>query len=320
VIRALLLVGFLAAVAAGEEAPPGEERAAVARVVGEERWGELPEWRQQVILERYARFLRMPPPKRAAIERRGLRAFLLQMRDAEEDRLPPALAGTISRLPPPQRPVAERLAFLRLRQLRLDRSLARLPSAERREIFLRIFPEPFDQAGASAAYEELRRRAAKAFAHALKDDLARRDPPPTPAERRELVRRAIDEEEARITATIGRELGRLEGADRHRARAALDRFLAYDTLRFVTPRQRELIRYAMRPEECPLIDPDLLGPPPDDPAEHRLWERDLRTLARLDLLFEAGFGREMVLHLAGAGSPEELLRAMHALRRPPGRR
>ncbi|NUN48789.1 MAG: peptidylprolyl isomerase, partial [Candidatus Brocadiae bacterium] len=30
-------------------------------------------------------------------------------------------------------------------------------------------------------------------------------------------------------------------------------------------RQRELIRYAMRPEECPLVDPEFLGPPPADP-------------------------------------------------------
>jgi hypothetical protein len=318
VIRPLLLFGMLAAAAAaGDEV---QEVQAVARVVGEAHWGEMPAWRQQMIVKRYARFLRMPPPKRAAIERRGLRDFLLQAGEPEEERLPPPLAASIDRMPPELRPLAGRLAFLRLRQLRLDASLARLPLAERRDLFLRLFPEPFDQAAANAAADELRRRAARAFARGLKDDLARRDPPATPEERRELVRRAIEEEEARIAGGVADELLRLEGAEPPRARRMLDRFLADESLRFVTPRQRELIRYAMRPEECPLVDPGLLGPPPEDPAERQLWEQDFRTLARLDLLGQAGFGREMVLHLAAAGSPEELLRALHALRHPPGRR
>jgi hypothetical protein len=134
-----------------------------------------------------------------------------------------------------------------------------------------------------------------------------------------MVRRAVAAEEERVLDKVRGELDRLAGADPERAKRFVERFLAagLENLRFVTPRQRELIRYAIRPEECPLVDPEFLGAPPDDPAARRLFENDFRVLARLDLLSEAGFGREMVLHLAGAGSPEDFLRAVQSLRRPP---
>lgn len=318
--RILLALGLVAAAAAaGEKAALTEQqRAEVVRLVGEELWGGMPAWRQQMILERYALYLHAPDPKRQAVDRMGLREFLLQVpQKPEREDLPRALEEAVGNLPPPVRPLAERFASVRLRQLRLDRSLARLPFEERRGMFLRLFPEPFDQEAAHAAYEELRRREAKSFAHALRDEVERREA--TPDDRREMVRRAIGEEEERVIRRVREELDRLANADPERAKRFVEGFLAsrLENLRFVTPRQRELIRYAVRPEECPLIDPDFLGPPPEEPAEWRLWQSDFRVLARLELLSEAGFSREMVLHLAGASSPEDFLRAVQALRRPP---
>lgn len=316
--RAVLVLCLAASVAAGEETRLTEEqRAAVVRLVGEEVWGGMPPWRQRMILDRYALFLAQGDRKREAIERVGLREFLLVQR-RDEEKLPRPLADEARKLGPSLRPLAEEFAGVRLRQLRLDRSLARLPVEERRAMFLRLFPEPFEQEAARAAYEDLRKREARSFAHALREEIERGDG--TKDGRRALVREALRAEEERTLERVRGELARLEGVHPERAKAFLDRFLAsgLENLRFVTPRQRELIRYAIRPEECPLIDPDFLGPAPEDPQERRLFEKDFRVLARLDLLSEAGFGREMVLHLAGAGSPEDFLRAAQALRRPLG--
>lgn len=315
--RALLVVALLAAAAAaGDPRVSDEDRAAVVRLVGEDVWSGMPAWRQRVVLDRYERYLRLKGMQREAVERVGLREFLLQT--PEEDAPPPGLARAVDRLPRPMRPLAARFAAVRLRQLRLDRSLARLPLEERRAIFLRLFPEPFDQEVAHAAYEELRRREVKNFARGLKEKFKEEEIPRE--DRREMVRRAIAEEEEHVTERVVAELDRLADANPERARRFVERFLAaeQENIRFVTPRQRELIRYALRPEECPLVDPDLLGPPPEDPAARRAWEADFRVLARLDLLAEAGFSREMVLHLSAAGSPDDFLRAVQSLRRPPG--
>lgn len=319
--RALLALAIVAAAAVAGDPPPltAEQETELVRIIGAEAWGELPAWRQQVVRERFASFLAAPERKREAVVGGGLRDYLLQPRRTPEEQLPRPLAEAVERMPRRVRPLAEQFAFVRLRQLRLDRSLGRLPAGERRAVFDRLFPEPFDQEAAHAAYDDLRRREAKAFARELRERLKGRDPPPTGQERREIVREAIREEEGRILAEVREELAHLGGGDPERARRIADRFLAYrlENLRFVTPRQRELIRYALRPEECPLIDPDFIGPPPEDPRERRLWERDFRILARLDLLSEAGFGREMVLYLAGAHSPDDFLRGIQALRRPP---
>jgi hypothetical protein len=314
---ALLLLG--AGAAAGEGARLDDaQRAAVARIVGEAAWEGMPPWRQQLVLDRYARLLDAPAGKREAVERAGLREWLLQT--PEDGSVPPPLADAVGRLPPPMRPLARKFAAVRLRQLRLDRSLSHLPFAERREIFLRLFPEPFSQETAREAYEELRRREAKHFARMLKEELNRREVPR--GERREMARRAIAAEEERLIERVRGELDRLADANPDRARRFVERFLAaeQENLRFVTPRQRELVRYAIRPEECPLVDPLLLGPPPEAAAERRLFESDFRVLARLDLLGAAGFPREIVLHLAGAGSPDDFLRAVQSLSRPPGPR
>jgi hypothetical protein len=314
---ALALCVLAAAAAAGERARlDDEQRAAVVRLVGDATWKGMPPWRQRLVLDRYALLLAAPPEKREAVERAGLREWLLQTPEGES--VPRPLEGAVGRLPPPMRPLAQRFATVRLRQLRLDRSLSHIPFGERRELFLRLFPEPFVQETAREAYEELRRREAKHFAHMLKEDLNRRDVPR--GERREMARRAIAAEEERVLERVRGEIDRLADANPERARRFVERFLAaeQENLRFVTPRQRELVRYSIRPEECPLVDPLFLGPPPEDPAERRLFESDFRVLARLDLLSEAGFPREMVLHLAGAGSPDDFLRAVQSLSRPPG--
>jgi hypothetical protein len=306
--RAVLVLCVVASVAAGEKTRLTEEqRAAVVRLVGEETWGSMPPWRQRMILDRYALFLEQGDRKREAIERIGLREFLL-VQSRDEEKLPRPLADEARKLPPPLQPLAEKFAAVRLRQLHLDRSLARLPFEERRPMFLRLFPEPFEQDAAHAAYEDLRKREAWIVARALLEEMKRRGM--TKEEKRALVRAAVRAEEEQIVERVRGELARLQGASPERARTFLDRFLAsgLENLRFVTPRQRELIRYAIRPEECPLLDAGFLGPPPEDPEERRLWESDFRVLARLDLLSEAGFGREMVLHLASAGSPEDFLR------------
>jgi hypothetical protein len=318
--RAALLLCLLAGAAAAGERPRLDERqrAEVERLVGDETWRGMPPWRQHLVFDRYARFLAAPPEKRDAVERAGLREWLLQT--PEDGDVPPPLAAAVDRLPPPARPLARRFAAVRLRQLRLDRSLAHLPFAERRPLFLRLFPEPFAQETARAAYEELRRREARHFALQLRDELDRREVPK--GERRAAARRAIAAEEERLVERVRGEIDRLADANPERARRFVERFLAaeQENLRFVTPRQRELVRYAIRPEECPLVDPLLLGHPPEDPAERPLFESDFRVLARLDLLTEAGFPREMVLHLSGAGSPDDFLRAVQSLNRPPGPR
>ncbi|HEX5137894.1 MAG TPA: hypothetical protein VFY93_13035 [Planctomycetota bacterium] len=316
-LGAIALLLLAAGAVAGEGARLDDgQRAALVSLVGETAWSGMPPWRQRLVLDRYARFLDAPAGKREAVERAGLRAWLLQT--PEDPHVPPPLAGAIERLPPQMRPLAEQFAAVRLRQLRLDRGLLHLPFEERRAMFHRLFPEPFVQETAREAYEELRRREARHFAHMIKEELSERDVPRE--ERREMARRVLAAEEERLMERVRGELDRLAGANPERARRFVERFLAaeQENLRFVTPRQRELVRYAIRPEECPLIDPLFLGPPPEDPAERRVFENDFRVLARLDLLAEAGFPREMVLHLAGAISPEDFLRAVQSLSRPPG--
>ncbi len=55
-------------------------------------------------------------------------------------------------------------------------------------------------------------------------------------------------------------------------------------------------------------------PPTRDRSARRLWEMDYRILARLELFSEMNLPREMLLHLAQTGSPEDLLRAFGAVR------
>ncbi|MHC4670021.1 MAG: hypothetical protein ACYTFD_16655, partial [Planctomycetota bacterium] len=320
--RALALLLLVAVAAAeGEVRPTPEQKAQMVRIVGKKQWGQLPPWRQRMVLERYRRFLRAPERQQAAIRHAGLREFLLQIRGKDKSRhLPPTLGEELGRLAPDARPLAAKLAFMRLRQLRLDRALHHVPLERRWEVFGRLFPEPFDQKMAKRAHAELRNYIKQGVAAKVRKILQAEDLPPAERMKRAsaLVRQATEEEERKVVAKIRKELFRFHGADPKRVRRLLERhgFHLLEQIRFATPRQRELIRYAFRPDDCPLLDLGFLGPRPGDPAERRLWERDFRVFARLELLTAAGFPREMVLYLAGTGSPEDFFRAVKMLRRP----
>jgi len=319
--RALALLLLAVTAAAGEVPLTPEQKADVVRIVGKPEWRALPPWHQQRILKQYAEFLRQPEAKQARIRRRGLREFLLPQirRDDQRQRLPRALQEEVDRLASDVQPLAAKLAYMRLRQLRLDRSLRRVGSRQRWPLFRRLFPEPFDPSVAKRAHQELRKRVARSMAAEVRTRLQAEGLDPEQHKKR-LVRKTIAEEERQVVERIRKEIFRFQRADPERVRQLLERhgFWLLERSSFATPRQSELIRYAFRPHDCPLLDLGWLGPRPDDPAEERLWERDYRVFARLELLSEAGFPREMVLYLAGTGSPEDFLTAVRRLRQHHG--
>jgi hypothetical protein len=322
---ALVLLLFAVTAAAGETTLTPEQRAEVIRVVGKRAWSSLPPWHQQRILKQYVVFLRLPETKQSEVRRDGLRKFLLPQirRDGKQHRLPQALQGEVDRLASDVQPLAVKLAYMRLRQLRRDRSLRRLPFEKRWQLFRRLYPEPFDPHVAKRAHQELRKRVAKSIAADVRARLQADGLDPEQHKKR-LVRKAIAEEERQVVERIRKEIFRFQRADPQRVRRLLEQygFWLLERSSFATPRQSELIRYAFRPHDCPLLDLGWLGDRPEDRAEERLWERDYRVFARLDLLSEAGFSRELVLYLAGTGSPEDFLTAVKRLRQhhaPPGR-
>lgn len=323
-MRRLALFALLLASAArsGDEAPPADEARAVMFAVGELEWRSLPHWRQRMLLERYREFLGLPEPRREAVRRgEGLRAFLLrEAPPPPPEDLPEALREALARLPDESRPLAARLAQLRRRQLQLDHALRRLPTVEaRRATFERLFPEPFDPEAARAAHAALRERLKEVLAwellRDLRDEEARRGRELSEEERREvaaeLYRRAAEAEERAVAERIRRDLFRARG------RASLERagFLLLEGPRiFLTPRERELVRYAVEPFDCPFVELGFLGPAPEDPEERRAWEADYRALARAEILSHMRLPREIFLHLVDSGSPEDLLRALRGLR------
>lgn len=317
-MRAVLLVLLLAA----GVALAGPEAELVQAMGGAAVWGELPRWRQEMIRNRYRQFLHLSEAKRESVRRRGLREYLVRpRRPFGGDKLPAALRRDLERVPPEMRAMVLRTATMRIRQLLLDWSLLRLRMKERWELFRRLYPEPFDPAKAHAASEELRRRLVKSVAARIRAELDKetraRGTPFSRQERRtrtrELLAQAAAAQERRLVERLRRELPSLTSRGPG-SRAGRRAILHLERMRFLTPRQRELLRYALAPQDCPLLDLGCLGPKPGDPAARRLWESDYRLLARLELLSEAGFNREMLLHLASAGSPEDLLRAVQALR------
>ncbi|MHC4819240.1 MAG: hypothetical protein ACYTF8_14440 [Planctomycetota bacterium] len=322
-MRCVLVLLLLAVTAAAGDPPlTPEQKADVVRIVGKRAWGSLPPWHQGKILKQYAAFLRLPKAKQAEIRRGDLRQYLLPQlpRDAKQHRLPVALRAEVDGLAPDVQPLAAKLAYMRLRQLRLDRSLHRLPFEQRWPLFRRLFPEPFDPREAKPAHHELRKKVAKSIAAEVRARMQAEGLDPEQHKKR-LVRKAIAEEERQVVERIRKEIFRFQRADPKRVRQLLERrgFWLLERGSFATPRQAELIRYAFRPHECPLLDLRWLGPRPDEPAEERRWERDYRVFARLELLSKAGFPREMVLYLAGTGSPEDFLTAVKRLRQHPAR-
>ncbi|MHC4338869.1 MAG: hypothetical protein ACYSX0_01465 [Planctomycetota bacterium] len=342
-MRPLLVLLLIAAYAAAEAPAPGQVEK-VKEVVGPEAWALLPEWRQKMILQRYRRFLKAPPEAREEIRRGGLREHLIKPShrfDLQE--LPDPLREELRRLPPEARPLAGKLVLMRLRHLRLDRNLALLPFEQRRPMFRRLFPEPFDPAQARKGHREFQRLLAKAMASRARKQLKKEEKKLgrhlSREERNRLVRALTRGEEERTVKAISKELARLRSVKPKKMRNALERsgFHLLERIQlYATPRQRELIRYASQPEKCPLLDFSWMGPRPEpgprpeDPARRRHWDaaradlqrwkKDFQTLAWIELFTEAGFPPRIVLHLSASSSPEELFRAIQALyagKRPP---
>lgn len=276
------------------------------------------------MIRRYEKFRSLPKERRESIRAKGLKGFLLEPDDRPDAReLPAPLREEIDRMPPEARARAARLLVMRWRQMTLDSALSRIPErAERRQFFRRLFPEPFDAEAARRANRELRERCKRIVVEDLVTPRLRelereRGREMTREERVAAAARLLDEEaraeERRIAERLREEVLRR----RERGGGAEDRhrLLVFEKIEaFATPRERELIRYALRPEECPFLDLGSLGPPPRDPAERRLFEADRSHLARLDLLSETSLPTELVLHLADARSAEDLLRAFAGLR------
>lgn len=327
--RAIPLAGvalalLLAASGAGAEpetaaAPAGSPEERVAEILGPS-FAAMPPWQQRLVLARYEQWRRLPEGRRARLTGTALVRFLTRpRRPFDERRLPAPLKEELARLPRETRPAAARLAVLRLRQIRLDRALARVPADRRWELFRALFPEPFEPGRVREAHRELRRHVVRSTAAEVmrlvrerrEDGREERSPEEVKARKRELARQLIEREEQRVVERVRREIRRLRRRP-ERAR----RVLAVERLRYLTPRQRELVRYSLRPRECPLIDLSFLGPRPEGRREARVWEHDYRLFARLELLHEAGLPRELVLHLAPSGSAEELVRSLRAVFRP----
>ncbi len=329
----VILLLWLAAAAPAQE--PGARAdgalAPPAEILGQERWAELPPWRQEMIAERWRRFAELSPERQREIREGGLAEYLVKPEhDFGTGRLPPRLRDFVARQPAEVRSLAGKLVVMRLRQHRLDRNLALLPREQRRDHFRRLFPEPFESEQARSASGELDAEIAKVMAARVRTRLReeeRKRGAPYEGEARitrasEMIREVTREEEESINERILTELSRLGKRDGRAAREFLERegFYAFERIELVaTPRQRELVRYAMRPEDCPFLDFPCLGERPQEPRQRRRWEEDFRVLARLDLLTEAGFPTEVVLHLAASGSQEDLFRAVKALRGPVAR-
>ena len=328
----LTVAPFVWGAEGGAELSAVQETELIGAVGGTELWDGLPEWRRRTLRQRYLKFVAKSPDEQRQIRSRGLREYLIRPGKKHGlRRLPEPLRAEIRRLPEPVRAEAAKLVTMRLHQLRLDRHLSLIPFAERRPMFRRLFPEPFDPTQARIARKELERGVARSLAQRVRDRMAaeerERGAPLDQAQRRGRMRALVKEfthaEEERVLARVHRELEKLASVDPKRARQLLERegIPALERMQlYLTPRQGELIRYALRPQDCPLLPPDFLGSRPKDPLERRLWDRDFRALARLDLLCEAGLPTEMVLHLAGSGTPEDFFRAVRALRGGPEKR
>jgi len=323
--RCIPVLAFLAAFAfaEGRVELTRSQREALVEVVGRSAWKSFPAWRQAQVSARYQRYLQAPPKRRRMIERRGLRSYLVpEHKRVDVSKLPAPLNRAIKELPKQVRASAAELAFLRLRQMQFDRSLSRVPDLKRRwALFNARFPEPYDEAAATRAHRAIRREVVRAVAaeieRKLESKLKPKDVPPQERKRRlgDLVRRTVQAEQQKVYEKIRRELFRFRSGDPNAWRRYLDGYRFIQGIRAATPRQRELIRYAYRPSECPLLDMSFMGERPTDKAQRRAWEQDYTTLARLELLAAAGFPREFVLYLAGTGSSADFFRAVQGLRR-----
>ena len=308
-MRTVLCAAFLLVAARPAAAEPDVDTEAVARIIGGKAWAQLLPWRQKMVLCKYGRFKEQPEHKQRQIK--DLRRWLLEpSRKPRRDKLPKELRMMIDQLPSDMRLKARKFVMMRWRQLELDHALRQLPElAERRSYFDRLFPEPYDHREARAASRELRKNLIKRYALQFKEQSEERK-----QKVGELLKERILMDRERFLRQIEREMrGRLRhGSSGKRMGRG---FIDMERIRMnATPRERELLRYALRPRECPLLDMRFMGRPPRDRPARRLWEMDYRILARLELFSEMNLPREMLLHLAQTGSPEDLLRAFRAVR------
>ena len=308
-MRTVLCAAFLLVAAWPAAAEPDVDTEVVAGIIGE-TWAQLLPWRQEMVLRKYRHFKAQPEHKQRRIK--DLRRWLLEPgRTPRRDKLPKELRVMADQLPSGERAKARKFAMMRWRQLELDHALRQLPElAERRAYFHRLFPEPFDHREARSASRELRKKLIKRYALQFKEQSEERK-----RKVGELLKERIRKDRERFLRQIEREMkGMLRHGPRGNRRMGRG-FVDLERIQMnATPRERELLRYALRPHECPLLDMRFMGRPPKDRHARRLWEMDYRILARLELLSEMNLPREMLLHLAQTGSPEDLLRAFGAVR------
>ncbi|MFQ5845794.1 MAG: hypothetical protein ACE5JG_12495, partial [Planctomycetota bacterium] len=299
-----------------------EEARELAALLTPEVWKDLPEWRQREMLARLRRYRSLPAEKRDRMRPRLKELLLRPGRMPDVGRLPPALLRSIRQLPRPRRKHAVKYAVVRWRQLQLDRALRRFPDVgRRREWFDRLFPEPFDPKRAREAHDRLRKEQSLLVAAEIRPELEqldRREPGLQPAQRekrrKELARRLLAErtrvEAERAARRIEPEIRRWFAGREGRRPPILGRSLLK-----ASPRERELIRYALRPRDCPWLDPKrLVGPPPRDREDRRRWQRDFEILARLDLLSRCRFRVDQALHLAASADEVQLLAELGRIR------
>ena len=318
ILPCLFLVASVS-LAQGRRMPQPEQIEEVRKIVGDQDWGLMAEWRRRDVVHRYLRFLDAPEKKQEAIRAVGLKQYLTTAGRRRGRKLPAELQREIEQLDPKVRPLAHKLAYVRLRQLRLDRNLSLLPQAQRRAWFQRLFPEPFDPRAAREGRLAFEKQVARAVAAALRPQLQAMSEFPSEKRRdlsRKLVRQFTKQREQQVIQAVAKSVRRFRAVSPERGQRSLppDLELLLDRREvFATPRQRELVRWSLRPAECPILDFSWLGERPTEKTARRRWERDFAALGRLELLSEAGLPREVVLHLAAATTDEDFVQAVRRL-------
>ncbi|MEE8104556.1 MAG: hypothetical protein V3T86_03375 [Planctomycetota bacterium] len=316
----LFLLFALTGPAVWADKPSENEVAAVVAELGEENWNELLQYRQRMVLHRIRKFRLLSDEKQATIRagEGGLAKWLLApKRHSGGHQLPHELKRLVGELPEEARADATKLVRFRKRQIELDEALRTLPAEERRTHFDGLFPEPFDRDMARAAKLKLRKRLAERLVELA---LPRMDAEAaaaggwTEGQRKARMRAIYRERAEAATRRLSHELGTGGSPERRVEHIRRSLALVEGTRVFASPRERELIRYAMRPEDCPFLDLSFLGPKPDGDRAARRWKADFRLLGRLEILGHMNLPPAMLLHLAECGSPEDFLRAMQAVR------
>ena len=300
-----------------------EEVQAIQEALGAKHWEAMPDSQRRVTVMRYRQWQRLPAEKRKG---RSLKRFLLRR---DRPRLPRPLVERLQKMDRRQRAVAERFLMMRWRHMEIDDALRRIPFDARWQWFDQLFPEPFDPRAAREANHNLRKFMARQVAIGLRPHVdaaiaeveQKRGAVLEGADRkklqnriaRELMKKEKHEAETRRVTRLVEELDRWFGADAPRRGSLLPHVLARNKLR-ASPRERELIRYALMPGDCPLLDPErIAGPLPEDPEALPLWQRDFEVLARLELLSQCRMASEDAVGLASSTDAAELLAGLRGV-------